>query len=151
MPPEMRIGLGPFDELTARYQLGPLLTPQLVLDDLGSVEPVLDVTALHDDAARIPFAGSVHGPARDRIQRVVRSGAGEGALPVLVIGVVQQLVLGRAVVDQWLALRSSIEDTAIAAVPNLPIECELEILELSLGDDVTTLPDPCERSVLHCP
>ncbi|SVB37625.1 uncharacterized protein METZ01_LOCUS190479, partial [marine metagenome] len=50
----------PFDELTARYQFGPLLTPQLVLDDLGSVEPVLDVTALHDDAARIPFAGSVH-------------------------------------------------------------------------------------------
>src|SRR5512145_2424778 len=51
---------GPLRELGCRHLRLPRRGPQLVLDHLHAVEPVLDVRPVDDEADGIPFAGGLH-------------------------------------------------------------------------------------------
>src|SRR3954465_13686945 len=61
----------PVLELAGLHLGFPVRTPQLVFDGLDSIEPVLDVRALREDARLIPLADPLWlGALRGRIERV---------------------------------------------------------------------------------
>src|SRR5262245_51691376 len=65
--------IGPGREL-ARLHLGfPVGTPELVLEQPGSVQPVLDVCTFRDDSRGVPLAGGLYDTLRSRIEPIRRA------------------------------------------------------------------------------
>ena len=88
---------GPDLVLALGHELAERFRAPLVLQDLGAVQPVLDVPPVRDDASLVPLADRLHRLRRrggdqvvERSQRPVAVAAG---LRVGVPGVVEQLVL----------------------------------------------------------
>src|SRR5207247_6668736 len=48
----------------------PIRAPELVLDDLHAVEPVLRVIPVHDDPRLVPLTGGFHDPCGRGVQAV---------------------------------------------------------------------------------
>src|SRR3989475_8714062 len=58
----------------------PVRTAELVLNDFDTVEPVLDVVPVHDEADLVPLTRGLHDAGGRGMQPVVRSGRGEARL-----------------------------------------------------------------------
>src|SRR5882672_584353 len=143
--------VGPFVEL-ARLDLGfPVGTSELVLEQLDAVQPVLDVSAVGDDARRVPLADGFQMTGGRRVQRVRGAGARQSRFVVGALRVVEQLILGRAPVDVIVFLGATIEDAAVARLADLPVDRQLEIAELVLRHDVGDAVVLGERAVFDDP
>src|SRR5712691_13227238 len=138
-------------ELAARDFGIPIRAAQLVLEQLEAVQPVLDVVAVDDEPRRVPFAAGVDVAGRGRIEVVGRARRRHARLAIRVLRVIQDLHFHRVPVDLVAILAGAIEDTAVAAGLDLPVNAQLEILELVGRDDVATGADPRERAILHRP
>ena len=69
-------------------------------------------------------------------------GAGEAVGAVLGVGVavvVEDLVFGRGVVDALFGFEAAVEDAAVAFGGDLPVDGELEVGVLVVGDEVAAL------------
>ena len=126
-----------------------------VLDHLEAVEPVLDVRPLRDDARGVPLADRLQVPCRRRIEAVGRGGAGQPRLVVGRFGIVEQLVLGAGGVDAVVVglareigiLDAAVENPAVAGATDAPLELELEVAELILGDQIAGVSVLGQRAV----
>src|SRR5205823_3361517 len=94
--------------------LRPIGAAELVLDDLGAVEPVLDVIAVDDEARGVPFTGPLHDPRGGRVHRVVGAGGGEPRAAIHVAGIVEHLHLGRVPVDRVSVFAGPVENAGVA-------------------------------------
>src|SRR5207237_3786170 len=81
-------------ELALRDQPVPLVAPELVRDNLDAIEPVLDMTAIHDNAGRVPGPGRPRRITQRRLQIVIRGGPLRGLQRLWVAAVIDDLVLG---------------------------------------------------------
>src|SRR5215472_19218155 len=88
--------LGPLRELACLHARLPIGAPELVLEKLETVQPMLDVRALGDDACPVPVADRLQVPGRRRIDLVRRASAGHPGRVVSRQRVVQELVSGCA-------------------------------------------------------
>src|SRR6266851_2406301 len=77
----------------------PIGTPELVLDHLHAVQPVLDVLSLHDETHLVPLARRLDDAGRRGIHVVRGARRRETRLAVHVSRVIQHLHLGRVPVD----------------------------------------------------
>src|SRR6185503_18467602 len=92
----------------ARLDFGlPIRTPQLVLEELEAVQPMLDVRALGDDASGIPLANGLEVTVGRHVQLI--RGTGQVIRPLVVgrFGVVEKLILRRRPVDVFLFFGSA--------------------------------------------
>src|SRR2546425_2078959 len=138
----------------ARFHLGlPIRAPELVLDDLHPVEPMLDVFPIHHEAYLVPLTRGLHDPGRRGIDAVGGPGRREAGLPVCMPRVIQHLHLGPAPIDGVVVriLARAVEDPAVAAGRHVPFERQLEVLELLRCDDVCRGPHPGERTLSDPP
>src|SRR5690606_1730855 len=126
----------------------PVLAAEYVLDDLDTVQPMLHVVAPHDDPGLIPLAGGPNDPARSRMEPVVSAGAGQRIAAVSVTGIVEHLHLRRTLVNPFVPFLGAVENAAVAARPDLPIENQLEIRVLLDRNEVAARSDPRERAVV---
>ena len=138
---------GPLLELAGPHPGFPVGAHQFVFHDLDIVEPVLNVMPPHHQADLVPFPCRFHHPRWSGIQPVGRPGRGQAVLAVRVSGSVQDLHLRTAVVALRAGLGDPVEDPAVPARGNLPLEGQLEITVLFLGDDVSARRDPCQRPI----
>src|SRR5467141_256063 len=138
-------------ELASHHFRIPIATAQLVLEQLEPVEPMLDMIAVHDEACRVPFAAGVYVSGRRWIEIVGRARGRQRRLAVGMLGIVQHLHLDRVPVDLVRILGDAIEDAAVAARHDLPVDRQLEILEFVGGDDVAAGPGATEGTILHHP
>ena len=134
---------GPLAAVAARE---PVVGPGLELQDLVSVEPVLDMAVVADDARRVPLAlridkervgiGQVHGVVH--AEALPRFEARRGVL-LLPAVVVDELVLGARHVGyrKGGVLGHVVEHAAVSAVGEFPVPVEDEVLILLFGDDVS--------------
>src|ERR1043166_1800856 len=136
--------LGPLLELALVDPLGPIRAPQLVLQQLLPVEPVLDVVAPDHDAGRVPFSRGLHHAARRGVQPVVGAGRGEWILAVGMGRVIEHLHFGGAVVDELRARGGAVEEAAVPPGRDLPVHRELEVPVSVGGDDVAAAAHPGE-------
>ena len=151
--------LGPRLELGRRDFGFPVGAPQLVVDDLDAIEPMLDVRTPGDDARGVPLADRFQVSCRRRVDAVGRSRTGEARLVVGGGDVVEQLVLRAGRVNAIVAgfarevrvLDAAIENSAVAGVADAPVEFQLEIGELVLGDQIARVPIFRERPVDNLP
>src|SRR5947207_3756490 len=123
-------------ELAGLHFFQPVRASDFVLEQLLTIEPVLDGVAVGHDQSRVPLVGGLHDTGRRRIERVVGASRSQPALAVGMAGVVEQLVLRRAPVDVVVLLGAAIENAGIATRTQLPVQRELKVSELVLGDDV---------------
>src|SRR5258708_2110938 len=123
-------------ELAGGHLGFPVRAPELVLDDLPAVEPVLDVRSFGDDARLVPLAHRLHGVGGRRIQLVRR--AGEMVRPLVVGGleIVEELIFRRAPLNVVVLLGTAVEDAAVARFADLPLDFQFEVPELVLRHDV---------------
>ena len=123
----------------------PVGAPELVLDHLDAVQPVLDVRALGDDARGVPVADRLQVSCRRRVEAVGRGRAGQ---PRLVVGRLRCRrgagTRGRSCRcdRRWAAVKSGprCRDRRCRCcrrAPMLPLELELEVAELILGDQMS--------------
>src|SRR6185295_6570087 len=123
-------------ELALRLGRHQRRAPELVLDHLDAIQPVLDVGAVDDDAAGVDLAGGLDRFVGGSGNRVVkRCGlAVRPDLRVRVPHVVDDLILVR---DRSAPiLGDEILHTAVRAGRDLPFELEIEIIERLDRDDV---------------
>src|SRR5689334_6025580 len=123
-------------ELALGDRLAERRAVERVAEDLGAVQPVLDVVAADDDAAGVPLARGLQGAVgggHDVVERrrlPVRPDLGVG-VPL----VVDQLVL---VADRAVAvLEHEVLQAAVAALRDAPVPRQLELPVRLGGDDVT--------------
>src|SRR5690606_10449452 len=147
MPPARSAVRGPFGELARGDAFFPLPAAELVLDDLDTVQPVLDAVADRDDPRFVPLPGGADDAARRGIEAVARTGARQRIPAVRVPRVVEHLHLRGTLVDPFVSLLGAVEDAAVTAGADLPLERELEVAVLRLRDDVAARTDTCERAV----
>src|SRR6185503_20654552 len=84
--------------------------------------------------------------------QVVRRARGlQRVLTVGMLRVIEHLHLGRVPIDLVLLFTRAIKDAAVPARLDLPVDRELEVAELVVGDDVATCPDAGKSAVLHFP
>src|SRR5882672_7862351 len=114
----------------------PVGAPELVVDNLLPVQPMLDVRTLDDDPRRVPFAERLDDASGRLVERVCGGRGSQTFLPVRRIRIVEQLILRRAPVDVIVLARAAVEDPAVAALPDLPLEFELEIAEFLPRDEI---------------
>ena len=137
--------LGCAGPLAAVAACEPVVGPGLELQNLVSVEPVLDMAVVADDARRVPLAlridkervgiGQVHGVVH--AEALPRFEARRGVL-LLPAVVVDELVLGARHVGyrKGGVLDHVVEHAAVAAVGELPVPVEDEVFVLPARDDV---------------
>ena len=138
----------PVLDVGVRHPLLPVVGVEFVAHHLLAVEPVLDGVAAGHDPAAVPVPDRPGRVLRRRVQGVVRP------VRVRVVGpegAVADLVLGGVLVDVLGVLGGPVEDAAVAAVRHLPVERQLEVAELLLGDQVAGLLDPDQRPVDRLP
>ena len=112
----------------------PVGRAELVAQDLGAVEPVLDMLALDHDAADVPLA---NGPGEVGARWIdgVDAGRRRDGLPAVGMArVVEDLVLGTAEDVGVRSGRHAIEDAGIAARRNLPLEIERKVILRMLNE-----------------
>ena len=120
-------------------------TAQFAFRHLAAIEPVLDVIAIHDDAALIELADGTQGLAGCGDERV--DGGGETIRGVLRMRrVIEHLILEaqRAVArvagikrgGAFLAFGEEILHAAVAAGTDAPLELKLEVGEGGVGDEI---------------
>jgi len=111
------------------------------------------VIAIHHETHLVPLAGGLHDAGGGRIQAVVGPGRRQARLAVRMPRVVQYLHLRSAPVDRVVArvLAGAVEDPAVAVLRDVPLERQLEVLELLLRDDVGRGLDSLQRAVHHLP
>src|SRR6185503_11837570 len=76
-------------KLAGLHERLPCRAPQLVLDDLDPVHPVLDVRPCHDEPRIVPFADRPRDIAYRRLQSVIGAGRCQRVLAIRVTGVVE--------------------------------------------------------------
>src|SRR5215469_958943 len=138
-------------EFAGRDLVLPVSALQLVVDDLVAVEPVLDMVAVQDDARFVPVVVRVRHAGRHTVEGEGGPGSREGALAVLGVGIIEQLIFGRTPVDVVVLARASIEDTAVARLADLPLELELEIAVRPARHQVIHLAVLVEHTSLDVP
>ena len=148
--------VGPRLEFTVRDLCLPRVGPQLVLEQLLAVHPVLDVAPLDHDAAFVPFARRLGDVDGRRIQVVIGTRSAVAVLACFGIRmalVVEQLVLRPGEIARLVARRldDAVHHAAVAAWGDLPVELEVEAGVLLVARDVGGLADACQRAVLRRP
>src|SRR5262249_35143484 len=104
---------GPLAEFAFRDELFPGVTPELVLDDLLAIQPMPAVRTAHDDAGGIPLTRRFAQLLRWRDEIVVGAAlVGWAILSVWMAVVIQQLILGRRVVDRVVIFLDAVEEDA---------------------------------------
>ena len=138
-------------ELAVFEHLRPLGRPEVVLHDVLTVLAVNDRTLVNHDLRLVPLAeglgvlrhGGDHVVERRRLAVAVHAQFGVG-----VILVIQYLIFGAGNIDRLqfhlavllgLDLLGQVEDTRIAALGDLPLQFEFEILELVREDQVAAV------------
>src|SRR5690606_25312291 len=117
----------------------PLLAPELVLDDLGAVEPVLDMRAVDQDTSLVPFAGRPCDVLCGRAHNVVPGGrSDEAVLSIRVAGIVEDLVFRPGFPGSFILLGDvdTVNHPAVSALADPPFEGELEIIVTPARDTV---------------
>src|SRR3989449_2752219 len=145
--PVMRV-TGELARLDFRRPVG---TPELVVDHLHAVQPVLDVFPLHHESHLVPLARGLHDAGRRGIHVVGRTRRRETRLAVHVPRVIQHLHLRRVPVDGVVVLATPVENPAVPGGRDVPFECQLEIPKLVPRDDVAGGVDPGQRAVHDLP
>ena len=124
----------------------PVVGVGIEFEDLVSVEPVLDMAVVADDARVVPLAlrvdehrigiGQVHGVIHAQPLPLLKFGRSVLGLPAVVV---DQLVFGtRHIGDLEIGIfEHVVEHAAVAAVGEFPVPVEDEVFVLFLGDDVT--------------
>ena len=110
-PPEMFREIPLFEDLTIEE-----------IEELLAVEPMLHVIAVHDEPRRVPLAGRLHLPRGCRVEIVGRARGPVARVAVGVPRVIEHLHLDRVPVDRVLLLAGPIEDAAVAARLDFPID-----------------------------
>ena len=135
-------GVGPFP---AVLQCEPLVGVGVEFENFLTVEPVLDVAVVVDDARVVPFAlriephlggvGQVHGVVDAQPLPRFELGGGVGLLPARFV---DELVFGPRDVGHLEVgvFDHVVEHSAVAAVGEFPVPVEDEVFVLFLGDDV---------------
>ena len=131
--PEIRIRR----KLTRLYFRFPVGTPELVLEKLNSIQPVLDVRTFRYNPRSVPLTDGPQVSWGRWIERVRGAGAREPRFVVRSFDVVEQLVFGCAPINVVVFFGASIEDATIARLADLPLEFQFEVAELVLRHDVT--------------
>src|SRR5690606_4486068 len=132
----------------------PLVAALLVLEQLDAVQPVFDVRPACHDARLVPLAYRVCHVACGRVEPEVGAGRRQRALTVGVTGIVEHLHLGRGLEDVVRRFGATVEDAAVAAGGDAPLEYQLEVVELVAGHDVAAVVgarDECQGAVTHLP
>ncbi len=145
--PVMRV-TGELARLDFRRPVG---TPELVLDHLHAVQPVLDVFPLHHESHLVPLARRLHDAGRRGIHVVGRTRRRETRFAVHVPRVIQHLHFGRVPVDRVVVLAAPVKEPAVPSVCDIPFERQLEIPKLLPRDDVAGGVDPGQRAVHDLP
>src|SRR2546429_114256 len=136
----------------ARFHLRPPIgTAELVLEQLAPVEPMLDVVAVDDEPRRIPFAARVHHAGRRRVQTVRGTRRREPRFAVRVLRIVEHLHFRCVPIDLVAVFARAIENAAVAAGLDFPVDRQLEVPELLVGDDVPPRSDTRESAIPHRP
>lgn len=105
---------------------------------LGSVDPLFDVVAVHEQAALVPFADRIYLPCGGWLDQVVESSGlmgGASLDAVGMFGVVQELVFKAYVFGR---IREVVFHAAIADFADFPFKGEVEICVERGGDDVAS-------------
>ena len=135
-------GIGPF---SAVLQCEPLVGVGVEFENFLTVEPVLDVAVVVDDARVVPFAlriephlggvGQVHGVVDAQPLPRFELGGGVGLLPARFV---DELVFGPRDVGHLEVgvFDHVVEHSAVAAVGEFPVPVEDEVFVLLAGDDV---------------
>src|SRR6266446_2591213 len=111
-----------FFELAGSDQGLQLLTAQVVSQYLPSVEPVFDMAIVNDDPNLIPFSYRLQNFVDRGNQGVKSAGGSLRILAVTVFGVVKHLHLGSRLVRLVEVFRNQIDDAAVAAGSDLPLQ-----------------------------
>src|SRR5690606_10261261 len=127
-------------ELARGHARVPVVAALLVLGDLHAVEPVLDVRPPRDDPRRVPLAAGPGHVLRGGVESVDGAGGVGRGLAIGVAGVVEHLHLGGGVPDVFGPLGAAVEDAAVAARLDPPLQLQLEVAVGLAGDDVAPLP-----------
>ena len=126
--------------------LVPVVAADFDVDDLFTIEPMLDGVAVGEDTRMVPFADGVDWFAvGGSCEFVKRTCAVCWILTVLVLCVVQDLVF------ESKRAFGSILYTAIACFGNLPIEMEFKVFIMQFGDDVATSTGSVDDPIFNAP
>src|ERR1017187_4608570 len=106
---------------------------------------------MRDDAHLVPFADRLHRREWRRIEGIERSGGGVGRLAVGVPDVVQHLHFRRVLVDLVGAFVRPVEDPAVRAGSDLPLEIELERTVLLVTHQVAPIAIGANRAGINAP
>src|SRR5579864_8026721 len=118
----------------------PVLAPEVVLDHLHAVQPVLDMIASHHEACPVPLIERFGDARGHPVEGVIRPGGREWALAILGVGVIEQLILRRTPVDMDVLARAAVEDAAVAGFADFPLELELEVAIAPRRDEIIDRP-----------
>src|SRR5690606_34636621 len=135
---QANVPLAVFREMFPIGELGfvdapiPVFRTDRIFDDLLPVEPVFRVTVLHDEPRLVELTYRAHHVLRRAVQRVAGAGARLRHLAIDVPVIVQDLHFDAGFVSDLVAfyLAHAVEDSAVTALRQLPLQLQLEVLVL---------------------
>src|ERR1019366_9248294 len=136
----------------ARRDLGfPIGAAQLVSHHFSTIQPMLDMRAVDEDARRVPLAEWSCYASRRSVQTVRRRRGGQWAAAIGRVDVIEELILRRAPIDVLVFPRAAIKNAAVARIDDLPFEFEFEVSELLASHEVFDLAILGERTIHDMP